>query len=266
MGIQSTLEKPDPEQHAAPDPLIRFYRLIQDTPLPQRADRSAGGLIPTRAFRYCEPMTAASAFGWYIFPPMNFQVLWTGSELFWQFDECEDWLPLGAAQYPYFSDFFDDHCPKELMGYAPPFISAAPEPGVLKVWSGLFARTRPGWSSLVRKPANLPGHQTYEHYEGIIETDRWFGPLFMNFRLTKTDQPIFFQREMPLFQVQPVERLTYQDKTLNNFETIASIDDFTNEDWNDYYQLAVAPGTPQERPRGLYARSSRKNRTPSPEK
>ena len=34
-------------------PRVTFYRMIPDARLPQRADRSAAGSLPTRAFRYC---------------------------------------------------------------------------------------------------------------------------------------------------------------------------------------------------------------------
>ncbi len=49
----------------------------------------------------------------------------------------------------------------------------------------------------------------YESYEGVIETDAWFGPLFTNLRLVKTDVPIHFGTEVPLMQVQPLHRSTY---------------------------------------------------------
>jgi len=67
------------DEPAEPDgPLLTFYRFIEEARLPQRADRSAGGSIPTRGFRYCEPVTTASAFGWYVFPPMSFSLMWDG--------------------------------------------------------------------------------------------------------------------------------------------------------------------------------------------
>src|SRR5207244_11955854 len=68
-------------------------------------------------------------------------------------------------------------------------LAAFKEPGVVQIWSGLIARTAPEWSLLVRQPANLARSQGYENYEGIIETDRWFGPLFTNVRLTRTNIP-----------------------------------------------------------------------------
>lgn len=264
MGIQNTIETDDLAQKTASvsssSSIIHFYRMINDTPKPQRADRSAGGLIPTRAFRYCEPMTTASAFGWYVFPPIDFNVLWNGSEIFWQYGEMENWLPLDAAQYPGFAHNFDNTCPTSISGYSPPFISAAPEPGVLKIWSGLLVKTAKDWSVLIRQPANLPTNQNFEHFEGIVETDRWFGPLFTNLRLRKTDIPISFKREMPLFQIQPLHRSTYEESNLKTFEFTNDLEGFSETDWQAYYDTVVAPGGPQERPKGIYAKASRKAR------
>ena len=47
----------DPIEIPAPSgKLVTFHRLIPTARLPQRADRSAAGMLPTRAFRYCEPL------------------------------------------------------------------------------------------------------------------------------------------------------------------------------------------------------------------
>ena len=57
-------------------PLVTFYRFIPDIRMPQRADNSAAGSIPTRAFRYCEAIRLACAFGWYVFPPIRVSFMW----------------------------------------------------------------------------------------------------------------------------------------------------------------------------------------------
>ena len=56
-------------------------------------------------------------------------------------------------------------------------------------------------------------------FEGIIETDRWFGPLITNMRLTKTDVPIDFRADFPLLQVQPIQRNAYDDATLRTMSS-----------------------------------------------
>ena len=64
------------DEPVEPDgPLLTFYRFIEEARLPQRADRSAGGSIPTRGFRYCEPVTTASAFGSLVLGFVAFRLL-----------------------------------------------------------------------------------------------------------------------------------------------------------------------------------------------
>ena len=87
--------------------LITFHRMIPTARMPQRADRSAAGSLPTRAFRYCEPATSAAAFGYYLFPPIGFSVQWDGHDIMWTFEGAGDWFPLNSApEFPGYRDAF----------------------------------------------------------------------------------------------------------------------------------------------------------------
>jgi hypothetical protein len=88
---------------SADTPIVEFFQLVSNARPPQRADRSVGGTIPTRALRYCEAITSASGFGWYVFLPIRFKIVWDGHDMLWTYDGVDEWLPLsGAAQYPGF--------------------------------------------------------------------------------------------------------------------------------------------------------------------
>ena len=91
--------------------ICRFYRLIPDAPVPRRADRSADGMLPTRGYRYCEALASASAFGWYIYPPLNFSLVWDGVEIAWTYEGAEDWYPLRGTQFPGFRQLFEEMAP-----------------------------------------------------------------------------------------------------------------------------------------------------------
>jgi hypothetical protein len=241
-------------------PSVTFFRLVPGCRLPQRADRAAAGAMPTRAYRYCEPMTSASAFGWYVFPPIRFRLMWDGgADVIWSYDDDGDWFSLKVAQLPDFAEHFDRAAPPEFKGFSPPFLAALKEPGVVQIWSGLIARTSPGWSLLVRSPANLTRSQAYDHYEGIIETDRWFGPLFTNVRLTRTHAPVEFDPEYPLLQVQPIPRNAYGD-ALDTFDVVEDLGGFTPRDWECFRSTVVAPNTDPHRQRGQYAVTTRRRR------
>jgi Family of unknown function (DUF6065) len=158
-----------------PPPLVTFHRLIEHGRLPERADRSALGTLPTRAYRHCEPVAAASGFGWYLFPPTTLSLLWDGSagHILWTCAALDGvWLALDdAAQFPGFAARFDEAAPPEVRGFSPPFLTALRELGTIQIWSGLIARTAPGWSLLIRPPANLPRLPGLDAYEGLVETD-----------------------------------------------------------------------------------------------
>lgn len=240
--------------------LVTFFSLFPNARLPQRADGSAAGSLPTRAFRYCEPARAASAYGYYVFPPIGFSLIWDGQDVLWTFEGGGEWLPLKAAQFPGFRDQFNSIAPEGIKGYSPPFLAKLQESDIFQMWTGIVARTAPGWSLLVRPPANFPRAGGYEPYEGIIETDRWFGPLVVNIRLTKTDVPIVFRPEDPLLQVQPIPRDAYHEVTLNNYELVPSLAQLAPEDWDAFYDTVVRPHTQDVRVRGHYAAEARKRR------
>ena len=240
-------------------PIIRFHRLIGQARLPQRADRSAAGTLPTRAYRYCDAVTSAAGYGWWVFPPTDLQFLWDGYDIFWQCTGDPDWQPLmPAAQFPDFSANFDASAPGPLAGCAPPFLTALPEPGTLQIWTGLIARTAPGWSLLIRAPANLPLPGGYALYEGIVEADRWFGPLFTNLRFTRSHTPVRIRADFPFAQVQPLPRIAYAEATLQASSTTADIAELSPGDWADYGATIAAPNENPDRDFGAYAVAARK--------
>jgi hypothetical protein len=241
-------------------PVVTFYRMIDQAPVPDRADRSALGSLPTRAYRHCDAITTAAGFGWYIRTPCDFDLFWDGSQVLWTMAGLDGWLPLGAAQFPHFRARFDAAAPAALREYSPPFLTAIQEPGVVQVWTGLAARTAPGWSLLVRPLANLPRHPGYEPYEGVVEADHWFGPLFTNLRLTRTDQAVSFRRDEPFLQLQPIPQLAYADAVLNGAGMVDSLDAWRAEDWDAFHLDIVLPNADPERHAGRYAAEARRRR------
>lgn len=241
-----------------PEPIVTFYRMVPTAMPPMRADRSACGVIPAAALQYCEALTSASAFGWYAFAPMDFHVQFDGTDILWTHADAESWFPLSSTHFPGFEEEFDAKVPEDIRGYAPPFLTKVMQPGVLQIWTGLLVRSRPGYSLLVRPPANLPRSQDYEPYEGIIETDSWFYPLFTNVRLTATNKPIAFESARPLVQVQPILREAYREELLRATADVDGLEQFAAADWDDYRRTVVARGkNPFMRP-GRYATDVRK--------
>jgi hypothetical protein len=148
---------------------------------------------------------------------------------------------------------FEKAAPDAVKLLAPIFLAPAREPGVVQIWSGYLARTAPRWALLSRGPANIPRTQGYEHFEGIVEADTWFGPLFTNIRLTRTNSPVEFHIRYPLFQVQPLLRECYRDQP---FEVLG-LTDLDAADWLRF-EATMKPNTDQMRALGHYAVDTRK--------
>jgi len=238
--------------------IVQFHSLIATARPPQRADRTAAGTIPIRAARYCEAITSASGYGWWVFPPMDLSFYWDGETIFWSCAEFPDWMALDdAAQFPHFAAAFDRVAPPEARGCAPPFLTRLPEPGTLQIWTGLIARTAPDWSLNVRAPVNLHLAAGYTLYEGMLEADLWCGPLFANLRLTRTHAPIRLAADLPLLQLQPIPRHAYADDILGACETATELGP---ADWTDYIRDIVQPNNDPDRPPGRYAVAVRKRR------
>ena len=125
-------------QTLQPSPTVTFYGAVPGCRAPMRADPSVLGTLPSRGFQYCEALRAASSFGWYVFPPIDFTLQWDGSQIIWTYRGAKAWYPLTSAQFPGYQSTFDRAAPKRLRGFAPPFLTAVPEPGIVQLWTGLM--------------------------------------------------------------------------------------------------------------------------------
>jgi Family of unknown function (DUF6065) len=241
-------------------PEIRFICLIDPPMTPRPALRDAAGTLPMRAARYCEAVTAACGFGWWIYPPVDALLLWDGRAVSCSFDG-RTWEPIDdTVPFPCLGERLAEHAPPDIRPLAPTLFQCPPEAGGnIQVNLGVIAQTSPGWSMLLRRPANLHIHPAFDHFEGIVETDRWCGPLFINLRLTRTHTPIRLNAMFPLVQAQPIPKILYGLDAMKAVR-VESIADMTRVDWAAWHQTFVEPDSRPERRVGEYAAASRKRR------
>lgn len=238
-------------------PGARFLSLVPIAMTPRAAQRDAGGTLPIRAVRYCEAVTSACAFGWWLYPPMDAWLLWDGNTIFYSLDG-EDYEPLDdSCEFPGMAEALAEHVPEGIPPIASALFTALPEPGIVQVSLGLIASTAPGWSLLLRRPANLPLFGGYDALEGIVETDIWRAPLFINLRLTRTHTPIRLHAMAPLVQAQPLPQWLYQPETMADLQC-GGLDGMTPGDWSAWEERFVEPAERPLRRDGEYATASRK--------
>jgi hypothetical protein len=223
-----------------PEHIVTFHRVFTAATPPLRADKSALGTLPTAAFQYCEPVRAASGFGWYIFPPLDIQLMWDGVDVYRA--ENGRWCQFSSITLNKdFVGYWDLHAPEDLKGHSPPFLTNVFVPGIVQIWSGLLLSTAENWSAIIGPISNMPQSQNYSCYEGLVETDRFKPcPLFVNIRLLTTDREILIPKTKPLFQVRPIRRECYAEAALQHLELEGlsprkeSRGSMTDEDWTGY--------------------------------
>jgi hypothetical protein len=222
------------------------------------ADASNPGTLSHRAFKHCEPFTAATSLGWLIYPPIDFDLRWDGQICLWKRAENKEWNVLRIVVAEEIAAGFIRHA--ESLGIAfkgaYPFLSAAPEPGVIQMWSGLVVKTAPGWATLVRSVVNRPNEGVIEVFDGLIETDWWTGPLLSVFRLVKTDISVEFRTKKPFAQIQLVNRDARTAATLGQTATCTSLDDWPLALRTEFDQQMIQSKAEELRP-GSYKRAVR---------
>jgi hypothetical protein len=247
---------------------LTFFQGLAGAPPPQPADKSALGSLPVRGYRYCEPLRAATGFGYYIYPPVKLTFSWNGGadlEVWmgppWERDPeylgCLD--PGEGVQEPEAAAAWDSVAPECLRGCLYPLvIRSTVQPNFLQLWTGWLIATDPEWGTLVRAPVNLPRPAGYDIYEGFVETDQWFGPVFANIVLTKTDTRITVPIGLPLCQVQAIPRAVVTQQS----RTTVMLGGWTDEDYRRYDETVVRPSRDPERPHGAYAIRTRQRSRP----
>lgn len=233
------------------EPVCRFYKMIPEAPDPARADPSADGMLTMRAFRHCEAVRLASSLGWYVFPPLNFSLQFDGEFVWWTHEESEEWEIVDGQIFPGHDDVLRN-VPPAPAGLIPAFLTPLREPGTVQIWSGLFARLAAEYMLLSRGPVNMP-HMGYDHFEGLVDTTLWFGPVFSNIRLKSTGVSIHFHTSTPLFQVQALPFAACRKQPAE----VLGLDDLSTEDW-DAYEQVLSRAANHERQLGAYGAEVRR--------
>jgi hypothetical protein len=244
---------------SADGPHARFFSFTPLPMTPRPALKDAGGSLPIRAVRYCDAITQACAFGWWLYPPMDSWLMWDGGTVFYsldggKFDPLDD-----SCAFPGMSERLATYAPEGVAPIASALFTALPEPGIVQVALGVIASTAPGWSLLLRRPANLPLFGGYDTLEGIVETDVWRGPLFINLRLTRTHSPIRLHAMAPLVQAQPLPHWLYRPGVMADMKC-GDLAEMSAADWESWNERFVEPASRPLRQNGEYAVITRKRR------
>jgi hypothetical protein len=196
--------------------------------------------------------------GWLIYPPVDFALLWDGEQIFWRLNGESAWRILadGVAP-PGFDEQFLDTAPPHVCDIRPVrFLEPGPDFGIVQIWPGVIAQTKPGYGLVIRSPINqaTPGVQVLE---GFVETDWWHGPLAVPVRLLKTDVPIVFTTTKPLLQVYAFPKDIVGTQSEQSVVHMG-MEKMSVADW-EAFDAALAPGNRRNEPGG-YMKQLKLNR------
>lgn len=175
----------------------------------------------------CAPIAVATMAGWHILNPSPVTVRWDGRpEREGVTVECD----------------YDNNSARSMLGA-----------GTVSWWLPFLLRTPPGWSTLIRGPANL-AIDGAAPIEGTVETDAYAGFAAITWRLTRPGQ-VVFDADFPVAQVVPFRRGDIE--SLSPIIRDIEADDAEHERYLDY-MAARRPGVPS----GKYARDAAAKPTP----
>lgn len=245
-------------------PQMRFHQLFADGPLPAPAGALLRDLLPSKAVKRCPRVTAASSFGWVLFPPASFAVRWIRERLEFTLIDHDgvlgEWRVVDAdhpgrhpgtertpAEVPSHRQAELAACLGDVGG---PLVDPNPaDPREFQVFTGVMARTAPGWSTLVRPVPNLPEPaDTHDVVYGVVET-AWYGNgLPVMVRLRHREEVVRFTSSFPLAVVQPVPTAAFAPDNLREESSEPGIGNWPDDEWEHFVstrrqRLDALPGS-----------------------
>jgi hypothetical protein len=176
-----------------------------------RAEKTLHGTAHRAGVRWCGPFTNANRAGWWIFPPVDVDIVWKGAHDF----EYDVLTPYSNADSHLIRFLIREDEDVDLERWLPEdgrtkFSWGLLEEGVVQIWTGCMFETPPGWGLHIRSPINfLP--QPFHVMEAVLETDWLRYDIWLNIAFDRPNEPVRLRRDQwpPLAQIIPVPRETY---------------------------------------------------------
>ncbi|HEY3009302.1 MAG TPA: DUF6065 family protein [Micromonosporaceae bacterium] len=250
---------------------VEIYTIYPDVRSPERASATVRGSLPSRAVQHCPPVSAASGFGWYVYPPADFALRWDGRESEWSLlaeNEPTQWRSLAGghdAQLPDVKTYLAD-APERFRkdmdilrrfdgGF--PFVDADPRAGnMIEVTTGTVARTSTGWCLLARPVPNWPDTGGVQILDGLVETDWYRSTIPTILRLTEPGRTVRFYRDIPIMALQPVHRSTFEAVGSTPLTVGRGLHDWPDDIWAEYVHMRRERDDPTRR--SAYRREQRR--------
>ena len=187
---------------------LKVWKLHPQACRISEADKNLCGQANEAAVKWCVPYSTANSLGWYLYPPVDIDILWRGGKLFehrpCEFYDDSDYRLVRNLVRPE-----DGVNPDQwsLPGGRTKFSWGVVEPGVVQLWTGCIFQTPPGWCLKVSSPINFASIG-YQIQEGVLETDWMFYDIWINIKFNNKLDWVYLRRNqlVPLAQIIPIQR------------------------------------------------------------
>lgn len=213
-----------------------------------RAEKTLNGTGHPGAMGLCAPYTQANKSGFWLFPPVDVDIMWKGGKEFEvryheEYDDS-DYRLLHSLLLP--KDVFTEEMWSLNGSGRSKLTLGTVEDGVVQMWTGNIFETPPGWAIHIRSPINCP-QSSYWVMEGILETDFMQYDIWANIVFKKQNEWVEFRKNgwPPLAQLQPIRREGFTDKWKVTTETVNRDTPEANrvfEYWVDYNEKKFSQG------------------------
>ncbi len=178
----------------------------------ERADGTVGGHAPMSARRYCGPYIHANGAGFYLYSPVDIDIVYCGDDR-WEY----------TVAGTFWSDaevlVADTLCPAGLTpkdgAFLPRtklFLSGAgsePRPAA-QLWTGCIFNTPPGWALWLRAPINRAETWPFVIEEAVLETSWLHQDIWLNLRFREVGAVARLRRDgPPIAQLVPIPQQSY---------------------------------------------------------
>jgi Family of unknown function (DUF6065) len=233
------------------------------------ADKRLLGEAPPGALKWCGPFTYANRAGWWVYPPLDIDIIYRPPDEGGPYHEKYDYerdcrsenMMHGSFDYHVVEDYEhgEEAVIKQMLRPHHKFMDPQRqlyafgdvEMNVASIWTGCVFKTPPGWCLHIRSPINIGLDTPFRVQEGILETDWMQYDIWMNLKFTRYNEWVSLRRtqHLPLAQLVPVQRESYDGKWELK-DNLFTVDGPLKEEaemvfdrWNDYnYQKWMRDG------------------------
>ena len=186
------------------------------------AERTLQGTANRGAVRWCGPFTNANKSGWWLYSPVDIDIVWNGGK---DFDYTLH-TPYDDADRHLIQFLAEEHDREHMSDWLgvdgrTKFTWGLLEDGVVQIWTGCIFSLPPDWGLHLRSPINLP-RQPFHIMEAVIEADWLQYDVWLNLAFDRPGETARLRREdwPPVAQIVPVRRDSYDARWSVDAETI----------------------------------------------